>query len=480
MPVVFHLSSWAVKRQSLASWLVEELHEKYQVPRTLGQTWVANGHILPFLDGLDEVAPAFRTACIEAINAYIPEHTAPLVVCSRRADYFAQHARLHLNTAVVVQPLTPEQIDAYLGQMKDHLSAIRSAIQQDLVLQELVQTPLMLSILILSFQGHAIEQLLPTSSSLERQQRHLFSVYVERMLERRGSTTRHAPQQTKYWLAWLARRLKEHSQTVFYLESMQPDWLPEGWPPQLYQSLVVRLWAGLVIGMIYGFRVGLSIAIQSTISLGLLSCLDIAFTFALVGGAVIGPWSFLLDWLLAKRLPPLASRVLSGLLGGLLGGLVSGWLVYQVFLFLPPFGIPSKPGPSGATIPLLFAAPMVLSNSIIGLVGVFERRPAKSVPFWSWRNARKTVQEALLIGLIGGIAVQALLQGLYFLAKHHTFGVILKENNQVFLDTSLLILNIALYALPTVLLAAVSSKQSSQWRWSSGHGSEHDKVFSTE
>src|SRR5439155_22348594 len=32
MPLVFNLSSWVVKRQPLAAWLVEELHEKYQVP----------------------------------------------------------------------------------------------------------------------------------------------------------------------------------------------------------------------------------------------------------------------------------------------------------------------------------------------------------------------------------------------------------------------------------------------------------------
>src|SRR5207244_318619 len=41
IPVVFHLSSWAVKRQSLTEWLVEELNLKYLVPRKLAQEWVA-------------------------------------------------------------------------------------------------------------------------------------------------------------------------------------------------------------------------------------------------------------------------------------------------------------------------------------------------------------------------------------------------------------------------------------------------------
>ena len=57
LPVVFNLSSWARKQQPLADWLVEELNRTYQVPRKLGQAMVDADHILPLLDGLDEVAP---------------------------------------------------------------------------------------------------------------------------------------------------------------------------------------------------------------------------------------------------------------------------------------------------------------------------------------------------------------------------------------------------------------------------------------
>jgi GTPase SAR1 family protein len=112
LPVVFNLSSWASKQQPLADWLVEELTSTYQVPRKLGQTWVDADQILPLLDGLDEVAPAERTACIEAINTYRQEHgLLPLVVCSRSADYLAQTARVQLGCAVTVQPLTPQQVE---------------------------------------------------------------------------------------------------------------------------------------------------------------------------------------------------------------------------------------------------------------------------------------------------------------------------------------------------------------------------------
>ena len=38
MPVVFHLSSWAVRRRPLADWLVDELAERYYIARPVAAT----------------------------------------------------------------------------------------------------------------------------------------------------------------------------------------------------------------------------------------------------------------------------------------------------------------------------------------------------------------------------------------------------------------------------------------------------------
>ena len=77
LPVVFHLSSWAVHQSPLAAWLVDELCQRYQVPRKHAETWIAKDLILPLLDGLDEVASERRSACVEAINAFV-EKRAPV------------------------------------------------------------------------------------------------------------------------------------------------------------------------------------------------------------------------------------------------------------------------------------------------------------------------------------------------------------------------------------------------------------------
>src|SRR6266487_6412655 len=150
IPVVFNLSSWAVKRQPLADWLVGELDSKYQVPRKLGQAWIDTNLILVLLDGLDEVGQEHRTACIGAINTYRHDHgIVPTVVCSRTAEYRKQlpHVQLQLRNAVVLEPLTTEQINIYLSSGGEQLEAVRVVLQNDPVLREFATSPLMLNVL---------------------------------------------------------------------------------------------------------------------------------------------------------------------------------------------------------------------------------------------------------------------------------------------------------------------------------------------
>jgi TIR domain/NACHT domain len=68
IPVVFPLSSWAAKRQSLAQWLTKELNQRSYVPKKVARQWGKAEQILPLLDGLDEVAAQHRGACVDTIN----------------------------------------------------------------------------------------------------------------------------------------------------------------------------------------------------------------------------------------------------------------------------------------------------------------------------------------------------------------------------------------------------------------------------
>lgn len=119
LPVVFNLSSWAENQAPLEEWLVNELSDKYQVPKKVSSKWVENEELLLLLDGLDEVKADARDACVKAINAYRTEHGfVDVVVCSRIHDYEDLSDRLLLNGAIVIQPLTAKQIGLSLESMK--------------------------------------------------------------------------------------------------------------------------------------------------------------------------------------------------------------------------------------------------------------------------------------------------------------------------------------------------------------------------
>lgn len=281
LPFVFNLSSWSTERQGLVEWLVEELHTKYRIPHKLGRTLVENDEILPLLDGLDEVDTNDRMACIEAINTYREEHgLSPLVVCCRSADYQAQTVRLQLGCAVEIQPLTDQQIDDYLASAGEPLEALRVALRQDGSLREITSTPLMLSILSLIYHGSSVEDLSRASSSTDRQ-RLVFERYIAHVLKRRGTSTSYPSQHTIEWLTWLAQRMKQHGQTIFYIERMQPDWLPVSRLHQLSYKALVRLGIGIISGLIiyltFGVAIGLFIG-----GLGQ----QIGFVSGLIGGLV--------------------------------------------------------------------------------------------------------------------------------------------------------------------------------------------------
>ncbi|EFH84718.1 helix-turn-helix domain-containing protein [Ktedonobacter racemifer] len=246
LPIVFNLSSWGKKRTSLHVWLLDELHTKYQVPHQVARRWIEDEQLALLLDGLDEMQATHRLACIEAINQYRQVHgLVPVVVCSRTAEYLNQPVRLVLNKAISIQPLSAQQVNKYVERGGEALIALKVAMQRDPGLQELAENPLMLTTLAMTYHGEsAAEQILPDSSVLIHYL--VFETYVKRVLQRRGSKGQYTPQQTKRYLTWLAKQMQEHAMTEFYLERLQPDWLPPSLL-QNYRLLIIRVVFGLEI-----------------------------------------------------------------------------------------------------------------------------------------------------------------------------------------------------------------------------------------
>ncbi len=338
LPILLSLLSWAVKRPRMQDWLIEQISQTYGVSRWISQQLVREEQILLLLDGLDEMEETARVACVTEINAYHHEHLlVPLVICSRTAEYERATVteRLALQSSVVVQPLTSEQIDAALASIGTSVAGLRTELRKNSTLAELATTPLLLDVLLLVYQGKAPRGLSKQRNVLLLQ---VWTTYVERMIERKGDAQRYPLPQTITWLGWLAWQMLKHNQAIFYLERLQPDWLTKRdqtayrWSVVLVIGLFGGLLGGLFLGPVGGLVCGLCylpralfVGLQSKIELAevqtwswkdALLMLFVCLTLGLLVGLIIGLF-----------------LGLKGVLFGLLLGLLFGSLFGSLFGF---------------------------------------------------------------------------------------------------------------------------------------------------
>jgi GTPase SAR1 family protein len=273
IPVLLSLSSWQNPEQSFFEWLVSELKRKYgRLFRA--QQWLENNQLLPLLDGLDEVAPQHQQVCAVALNAWLTgelvQRPCGVVICCRREE-FEQVVQqpLSLYGAIYLQALTVEQVEDYFAQVG--LLDVWQTVQQDEALQELLTTPLFLSMFgWVQKQGKFSLSDWRSRTTSERQVEYLLDTYWEAAITReliidpndkqRGILsktygtkplpTRKAVQRA---LVFVAKALEHESQTEFLIERMQPSWLPEAQQRDSYRLLfmlfftsvfaVASLWA---------------------------------------------------------------------------------------------------------------------------------------------------------------------------------------------------------------------------------------------
>ncbi|GCE20823.1 NACHT domain-containing protein [Dictyobacter kobayashii] len=254
LPVVFVLSSWARKRQALATWIVDELKVRYHIPPAIAQRLLDEQQIIPVLDGLDEVAANVRVACVQAINAYIQQYldqkNIPIVVACRRAEYMNLSTRVTLQKAVSILPLSKEQVESYLQKGGERVDALRQALRTDPNLAEMARTPLLLSVFVLAYID-AQSGDLPLALSREETLQILFATYIRRMFSRRGVLRTAGVKQAIEQLTFLAKQMRHYEQTVFSVETLQPDGLTKR------QKLFFRLSTPLRVGLTFYLVVGL-------------------------------------------------------------------------------------------------------------------------------------------------------------------------------------------------------------------------------
>jgi eukaryotic-like serine/threonine-protein kinase len=256
------------------------------------------------------------------------------------------------------------------------LAALHQAVDTDPVLQELAQTPLMLNIMSLASQGVDGNELARQTGDSEERRKQIFRLYVDQMFQRKGTTSLVFPKENIVgWLSWLAGKMREHSQSDFLVEGLQPSWLGTRGKRVAYGT-IVALSLGLLFGLIFGLvsdRLGFALNVWLSILVG-------------VG---LGCWST----------SPLKSGIISGSIGGL--------------LFRPGNG-PSSEN-SGLDHALIGKLIFGLIFGLLGGLGVGSLTHIKLVETvsWQWSQFRKRTIPGLIVGLTVGV-IFALMVGLNY------------------------------------------------------------------
>jgi signal peptidase I len=349
IPVRLECSDWKDDNQSLSDWLILQLKDRYRVPFELSRQWIERRQLVPLLDGLDELGLERQQKATNTIAKFIKDNNYPaMVVCCRQEEWQqaqaaeAQETQFGLNGAVYLEPLTDEQIQSYLQQVKrPRLWAhIQSSDLQALLPDgdtcnkdgEMpgLRSPLLLNMLLVAYNGQAI-----------RSQSELFQAYIKTQFIRSGKS-KYTEAQTRRYLTWLAQQLKAERTTEFEIENLQPSWLDHTWQIWIYRlivGLIFGLVAGLIFGLIgelmYGLIFGLIIGLVAGL-IGLMDYVSIidrfdlsakgirrGLIFGIIGGLILGIIGGLIFGIIGGLIFGLILGIISGLILGLIAGLES-------------------------------------------------------------------------------------------------------------------------------------------------------------
>lgn len=246
IPVVFKLSLWTEKTQSLSDWLIAQLHSQYHIDEKISSGWLKNHRILPLLDGLDDVKPQNRASCIKAINEF--NQDTGLAVSCRRTDYESFRSSLRLSGAIRLLPLSHEQIDKYLESVGPKLSAFRAHLPTHRGLRSMAQSPLMLNVMSLAYEDMTELELM----RMLAHRQHLFDSYIDRVFtKKRAGEPPYTKNQTINWLSRLARKMMQHDRDRFLIEELQPSWLSRR--QFRYYTLCCHLIVGFILVLSFTF-----------------------------------------------------------------------------------------------------------------------------------------------------------------------------------------------------------------------------------
>ena len=384
LPVILRLAPWRpVHRQNLKTWIDAQLKIQYGLGQKHIEEIRRRGLIL-LLDGLDEVCSEHRVSCVRAINDYCEQEGWINVVVTCRAGEYDELERSRQGLTVprkqivTLAPLETARIDRFLSQLDRagiHVTHLHALLESDC-------TPLMTDVILQTYEGR------PTDQVTEIRASNIWENYVARKfadersrLQSAGNPEPYSPAMSEKWLNWVARQLPAHTrdQHRFFVEELQPDWLPRhGMILSTSLTFLVLLAAAYLITQ-FAFRAAVPVLYgQEGVQDYLVDYLRISVPLASL-------WVVLIIWAFARRSSNFGVPVVIGLLSGFVFGTMI-WVPYRDMPVLALFG--------GIITGIIAIA---LVRALIKLLGFCDKQiVCVKRRRWDWRKA----VSGLIIGVI--------------------------------------------------------------------------------
>jgi predicted negative regulator of RcsB-dependent stress response len=351
-PVIFNLASWSEEYKEFDDWLLAILETDSILSKEKGAAGklITEMRIIPFLDGLDELARTDnegdknkrRAICLNSLRNYVRDGRK-VVICCRDTEFlqfpeatkqkvpvWAKTKILNLTEAQILSSLKEAQADknnkdsasannllglmvnksynkrleAFLGEIKadktkrtQHSARAkrffkRAVNKQYHNLLEVIQIPFFFSTALYVFdQPTLTEKDFPTDKA--EFGNYLMGKYVDEKLKKPHKDF--APEKTRKWLKWLAGTMQDKQAVTFEISDLQPTDLSKRW---IYYSLSFYF-SLLPLGLIGGL--GLFVIVRSIFSLviGLLSGLVVGLVPSLIEGLIQS-----LEFIVKERIKP--------------------------------------------------------------------------------------------------------------------------------------------------------------------------------
>jgi hypothetical protein len=416
IPVLVSLAGWdPTDEPRLHTWLAARLAEDYPSLSAFGPTTARalaeQGHLLPILDGLDELPEPRQPEVITALNTSLTD-TDPLVLTSRTTEYTTAitEAGDVLTSAAVIapEPLTPAQAADYLTHClppdpgpawRELLHRLRTGTAGHLA--TVLATPLglwLLRTVYLTPRADPTPLLTPDTTPV---QADLFDQLIPAVLATRPASRhpgdifrpRHTwnPHDVRNWLTYLARHL-QHTGTrnLHWWHLARHTLTPRA--VRLAVGLVVGLTFGLVVGLTFGLAIGPTVGLASGLTFGPALGLTFGLMFEPTARRWLADEPAYANLKLKQRVTLLTRRLVVGLTVGLAVGLAVGLTIALTA------GLAD-----GLTIGLTVGLAGGLMIGLIEWVGIPSRTARASRPRSTYKATRTLTALQLCLALLAAV-----------------------------------------------------------------------------